>query len=131
AAGLYLSTLPPPASLPLPETPHALCLLQTVVFHNASDTDIEGTTFLGDVAVVTLDTNTWKFKFLQPWGRSGLTPQEWDGLLKIIKGYFLGFVQTINKMVVFRHFSAPVAMTHSGQRHCPKRLHSQASLCEY
>ncbi|XP_077776533.1 antigen-presenting glycoprotein CD1d-like isoform X1 [Podarcis muralis] len=96
-----------PASLPLPETPHALCLLQTVVFHNASDTDIEGTTFLGDVAVVTLDTNTWKFKFLQPWGRSGLTPQEWDGLLKIIKGYFLGFVQTINKMVVFLKGSYP------------------------
>ncbi|XP_053234938.1 uncharacterized protein LOC128408910 isoform X3 [Podarcis raffonei] len=90
-----------PASLPLPETPHVLRLLQTVVFHNASDTDIEGASFLGDVAVVSLDTRTWKFKFLQPWGVSGLTPEEWDLLLKIIKGYFLGFVQTINKMVVF------------------------------
>ncbi|CAI5767768.1 antigen-presenting glycoprotein CD1d-like [Podarcis lilfordi] len=96
-----------PASLPLPETPHVLRLLQTVVFHNASDTDIEGATFLGDVAVVTLDTRTWKFKFLQPWGVSGLTPQEWDLLLKIIKGYFLGFVQTINKMVVFLKGSYP------------------------
>nr|XP_034962845.1 antigen-presenting glycoprotein CD1d-like [Zootoca vivipara] len=96
-----------PASLPLPETLHALRLLQTVVFHNASDTDIEGACFLGDVAVVSLDTRTWEFKFLQPWSVSGLTPQEWDLLLKIIKGYFLGFVHTINKMVAFLKGSYP------------------------
>ncbi|XP_032997350.1 antigen-presenting glycoprotein CD1d-like isoform X2 [Lacerta agilis] len=96
-----------PASLPLPETLHAVRLLQTVVFHNASDTDIEFTSFLGDVEVVLLDTRTWKFKFLQPWSVSGLTSQEWDLLLKIIKGYFLGFVQTINKIVTFLKGSYP------------------------
>ncbi|XP_061475021.1 T-cell surface glycoprotein CD1b3-like isoform X2 [Rhineura floridana] len=95
------------ASLPLPEGPHALRLLQTVTFHNTNDTDIELNGFLGDVEVGALDTHAWKVKFLQPWTKSGLAPQDWDLLLKIIKGYFVGFRKTINYIALATKASYP------------------------
>uniref|UniRef100_A0A8C0G5T5 Ig-like domain-containing protein n=1 Tax=Chelonoidis abingdonii TaxID=106734 RepID=A0A8C0G5T5_CHEAB len=64
-----------------------LRLLLTIIFHNASSTDMAGTALLGDLETHSLDCRPCKFRFLQPWAQQGLTPKEWQDLEGLIYRY--------------------------------------------
>uniref|UniRef100_A0A674JZN0 MHC class I-like antigen recognition-like domain-containing protein n=1 Tax=Terrapene triunguis TaxID=2587831 RepID=A0A674JZN0_9SAUR len=57
----------PTASPPVPPESLTLRLLQTIIFHNASSTDMELTALLGDLETHSLDCSTCEIRFLQPW----------------------------------------------------------------
>ncbi|KAJ6668123.1 hypothetical protein lerEdw1_015500 [Lerista edwardsae] len=87
------------ASIPLPEGPHALRILQTTVFQSPSMTDFEIIAFLGDVETHSVDSRTGKISFLQPWANSSLSPREWLLLQMITKTYLIGFNRTIHAVL--------------------------------
>ncbi|KAM7145979.1 antigen-presenting glycoprotein CD1d-like isoform 1-T1 [Macrochelys suwanniensis] len=87
------------ASPPLPPGSLTLRLLQTIIFHNASSTDLVGTALLGDLETHSVDCSTCKIRFLQPWAQQGLTPKEWQDLETLIYTYLSDFIRMVNKLV--------------------------------
>uniref|UniRef100_A0A8C0G5U1 Ig-like domain-containing protein n=1 Tax=Chelonoidis abingdonii TaxID=106734 RepID=A0A8C0G5U1_CHEAB len=75
-----------------------LRLLLTIIFHNASSTDMAGTALLGDLETHSLDCRPCKFRFLQPWAQQGLTPKEWQDLEGLIYRYLSGFIHLMNEL---------------------------------
>lgn len=96
------------ASIPLPERPHAFRILQTSIFQNPSITDYEISAFLGDVKTHSVNSQTGKITFLQPWANSSLAPQEWVMLEMIIKTYLIGFNRTLHE--IFHNVSYPAVV---------------------
>eukprot|EP00078_Anolis_carolinensis_P010444 XP_008103704.1 PREDICTED: antigen-presenting glycoprotein CD1d isoform X1 [Anolis carolinensis] len=83
-------------------------MLQTISFQNTSATEIMGTiAFLGDVETHSLDTHTWKIKFLQPWTQSAFTPLKWEMLGQLFRASFIDFKKAINNMVAASNYSYP------------------------
>uniref|UniRef100_A0A8C0G5W9 Ig-like domain-containing protein n=1 Tax=Chelonoidis abingdonii TaxID=106734 RepID=A0A8C0G5W9_CHEAB len=73
-------------------------MLLTIIFHNASSTDMAGTALLGDLETHSLDCRPCKFRFLQPWAQQGLTPKEWQDLEGLIYRYLSGFIHLMNEL---------------------------------
>ncbi|XP_053903817.1 antigen-presenting glycoprotein CD1d-like [Malaclemys terrapin pileata] len=87
------------ASPPVPTESLTLRLLQTIIFHNASSTDMQGTALLGDLETHSLDCRTCKVRFLQPWAQQGLTPKQWQDLEKLIYNNLSNFIRMVNDLV--------------------------------
>ncbi|EMP41991.1 TNF receptor-associated factor 3, partial [Chelonia mydas] len=75
-----------------------LRLFQTIIFHNASSTDIVGTALVGDLETHSLDCSPCKIRFLQPWARLGLTPKVWQDLETLIYTYLSNFIRMMNDL---------------------------------
>ncbi|CAM2101363.1 unnamed protein product [Caretta caretta] len=75
-----------------------LRLFQTIIFHNASSTDILGTALVGDLETHSLDCSPCKIRFLQPWARLGLTPKVWQDLETLIYTYLSNFIRMMNDL---------------------------------
>ncbi|XP_038226871.1 antigen-presenting glycoprotein CD1d-like [Dermochelys coriacea] len=75
-----------------------LRLLQIIVFHNASSTDMEGMALLSDLETHSMDCSTCKIRFLQPWAQQGLTPKQWQDLELLIHRYLFNFNRTVNRI---------------------------------
>ncbi|CAM4564243.1 unnamed protein product, partial [Lepidochelys olivacea] len=86
------------ASPPVPPGSLTLRLFQTIIFHNASSTDILGTALVGDLETHSLDCSPCKIRFLQPWARLGLTPKVWQDLETLIYTYLSNFIRMMNDL---------------------------------
>ncbi|XP_026518148.1 antigen-presenting glycoprotein CD1d-like, partial [Terrapene carolina triunguis] len=75
-----------------------LRLLQTIIFHNASSTDMELTALLGDLETHSLDCSTCEIRFLQPWAQLGLTPTEWQDQETVIHHDLSNFIHLVNEL---------------------------------
>uniref|UniRef100_A0A674J429 MHC class I-like antigen recognition-like domain-containing protein n=1 Tax=Terrapene triunguis TaxID=2587831 RepID=A0A674J429_9SAUR len=89
----------PTSSPPVPPESLTLRLLQTIIFHNASSTDMQGMALLGDLETHSLDCSTCKVRFLQPWAQQGLTPKQWQDLEKLIYNNLSNFIRMVNILV--------------------------------
>ncbi|XP_050775600.1 antigen-presenting glycoprotein CD1d-like [Gopherus flavomarginatus] len=87
------------ASPPVPPGSLTLRLLQTIIFHNTSSTDMAGTALLGDLETHSLDCRPCKVRFLQPWAQQGLTPKEWQDLEELIYRYLSDFIRLMKELV--------------------------------
>ncbi|XP_053150539.1 antigen-presenting glycoprotein CD1d-like [Hemicordylus capensis] len=96
------------AYYPHPVGPHSLRFLQTAVFHSAGVADIEAIALLEDVETHSLDKNTGEIIFHQPWSKSALSPQDWKLFGNILRAYFIGFKETIDKMDKVLNVSYPL-----------------------
>ncbi|XP_074872862.1 antigen-presenting glycoprotein CD1d1-like [Carettochelys insculpta] len=74
-------------------------LLKTIVFYNASWTDLEGIARLGDLETHALHYETDSVCFRQPWAHRGLTPKQWQDLETAIRHYLSKFVIFMRRLV--------------------------------
>ncbi|XP_075774437.1 antigen-presenting glycoprotein CD1d-like isoform X2 [Pelodiscus sinensis] len=86
------------SSPPLPPASLLLRLLQSTLVPNASASRTEGTALLGDLETHAWDCGTGRLRFLQPWARRGLTPQQWQDLVALVCSYIADFVRLQNEM---------------------------------
>ncbi|XP_039373137.1 antigen-presenting glycoprotein CD1d-like isoform X1 [Mauremys reevesii] len=86
------------ASPPVPPESLTLRLLQTIIFHNASSTDMAGTALLGDLETHSLDCSTCEVRFLQPWAQQGLTPKQWQDLQEFIYNNLSKFIRLVKAL---------------------------------
>ncbi|CAM5095818.1 unnamed protein product [Natator depressus] len=87
------------ASPPVSPGTLTLRLLKTIVFHNASSSNMEGMALLGDLETHSIDCSTCRIRFLQPWAHQGLTPRQWQDLETMLYRYLSNFILLMNKVV--------------------------------
>ncbi|XP_074974316.1 antigen-presenting glycoprotein CD1d2-like isoform X2 [Caretta caretta] len=87
------------ASPPVPPGSPTLRLLKTIVFHNASSSNMEGLALVGDLETHFLDYSTSSIRFLQPWAHQGLTLKQWQELETMLHRYLTNFILLMNKVV--------------------------------
>ncbi|XP_075770899.1 uncharacterized protein LOC142823560 isoform X1 [Pelodiscus sinensis] len=100
----------PAPSAPLPPDSLTLRLLQTIVFHNASSSHVEGVALLADLETHSMNCSTCPIRFLQPWARQGLTPKQWQELEQVIHRYLFNFIRLVNRLAQQQGQSYPIVI---------------------